>query len=141
LAVVWINVRVSSGEDQLWLEAQVQHIVQKHREPESGCQVELHGGIRAAPKSMDSRTAEWMEITERAAATIGESIQWKLSGGASDGNKLAALGLSNLDTFGPEGDLLHSDEEWVRLGSLPRKAALSVAVLQTWIADQTPQPK
>lgn len=130
LAVLRINVRVSSRADQNWIEDQVQHLAQLYCQPDLGYTVELHGGIHSAPKAMDSRTSEWMELIQRAGASIGESIHWKPSGGASDGNKLAALGLSNIDTFGPEGDLLHSDQEWVRLGSLPRKAALTVAVIQ-----------
>ena len=130
LAVLRINVRVSSHEDQVWLETQVQHVVQMYCDQQSGYHVELHGGIHSAPKSIDGCTAKWMALTEQAGASIGEAIQWKPSGGASDGNKLAALGLSNIDSFGPEGDLLHSDHEWVRLSSLPRKAALSVAVIQ-----------
>ncbi len=135
LAIVRINVRVSSNEDQAWLETHVQHIVQMYCDQQSGYQVELHGGIHSAPKNIDVCTAKWMALTEQAGVSIGEDIQWKPSGGASDGNKLAALGLSNIDTFGPEGDLLHSDHEWVRLSSLPRKAALSVAVIQAATAN------
>ena len=130
LAVLRINVRVSSREDQNWIEDQMQHLAQLYCQPDLGYTVELHGGIHSAPKAVDSSASEWMELIRRAGASIGESIQWKASGGASDGNKLAALGLSNIDTFGPEGDLLHSDQEWVRLSSLPRKAALTVAVIQ-----------
>ena len=131
LAALRINVRISSREDQEWLEDQVQRIFHLNHKPEDGFRIELHGGIRAAPKTIDSSTSEWMDLIQRAGASIEESIRWKPSGGASDGSKLAALGLSNIDTFGPEGDLLHSDQEWVRLSSLPRKAALSVAVLQS----------
>lgn len=129
LAVLRINVRVSSAEDKNWIEDQVQHIVQLYCQPNEGYDLELHGGIHSSPKVMDSRISQWMELIANAGANIGEKIQWKPSGGASDGNKLAALGLSNIDTFGPEGDLLHSDQEWVRLSSLPRKATLSVAVM------------
>jgi glutamate carboxypeptidase len=133
LSVVRANVRVSSSEDQDWIESQVQHIVQHYRDHEAGYQIELHGGIHAAPKTTDASTRKWMGLTQQAGRSIGESIQWKPSGGASDGNKLAGLGLPNIDTFGPEGDLLHSDQEWVRVSSLPRKAALSVAVIQAML--------
>ncbi len=134
LAVLRANIRVSSLADQEWIESQVQHIVHMYCVADSGYQVELHGGIHAAPKTIDTRTANWMELTERVGASIGESIAWKPSGGASDGNKLAGLGLSNIDTFGPEGNLLHSDQEWVRISSLPRKAALSVAVIEAMLS-------
>ena len=129
LAVLRVNVRVTSKEDQAWIIAQVQHIVQSYNMHESGFRVELHGGMQASPKIVDSAVRIWMQSVEQAGEQIGESISWKNSGGASDGNKLAALGLPNIDTFGPEGDLLHSDQEWVRLSSLPPKAALSAAVI------------
>ncbi len=131
LAVLRINARVSSHEDQVWLESSVQQIIQLACQPDSGYRCELHGGIYSAPKSVDSSTSTWMELIRLAGESIGESIHWKPSGGASDGNRLASLGLSNIDTFGPEGDLLHSDQEWVRLSSLPRKAALTVAVIKS----------
>ena len=129
LAVLRVNVRVTSKEDQAWVIAQVQHIVQDYNMHGSGFRVELHGGMQASPKEIDSAVRIWMQSVEQAGEQIGESISWKNSGGASDGNKLAALGLPNIDTFGPEGDLLHSDQEWVRLSSLPPKAALSAAVI------------
>lgn len=130
LAVLRVNVRVSSGHDQDWIEAQVQQVVRLHNIPEIGFRVEVHGGIQSPPKTVDDPLRDWMRTVEHAGERIGESISWKNSGGASDGNKLAALGLRNIDTFGPEGDLLHSDQEWVRLSSLPRKAALSASVLE-----------
>ena len=135
LAVLRVNVRVASGEDQNWIEAQVQQIVHLHNVPESGFRVEVRGGIQASPKTVDDPLRDWMRMIEKAGERIGESIAWKNSGGASDGNKLAALGLRNIDTFGPEGDLLHSDQEWVRLNSLPRKAALSASVIEAIAAS------
>ncbi|MEI6526868.1 MAG: hypothetical protein WCP62_12625, partial [Planctomycetota bacterium] len=64
---------------------------------------------------------------EIAAQELGLSIRWKESGGASDGNKLQAMGLPNIDTFGPRGDALHSDQEWIELTSLVEKAQLTCA--------------
>jgi glutamate carboxypeptidase len=130
LAVLRVNVRVACHEDSDWVLSHVQQIVREFNNLESGFTTELHGGIGSAPKPIDSQTQHWMRIVEKAAENLGESVQWKLSGGASDGNKLAALGLSNIDTFGPEGDLLHSDQEWVRLSSLPRKAALAASMIE-----------
>lgn len=130
LAVLRVNVRVSNREDQMWIESQVQQIVQRFNAPQSGYRVEISGGIKSPPKNVDATSKVWMEQVERAGSQIGESISWMPSGGASDGNKLAALGLSNIDTFGPEGGLLHSDQEWIRLSSMPRKAALTAAVIQ-----------
>lgn len=129
LAVIRANVRLNSADDQQWLELQIKSIANKFNNEVDGYRVELSGGVHSAPKLADEATQRWMKRVEFIGQQIGESIQWKASGGASDGNKLFAMGLPNIDTFGPEGDLLHSDQEWVRLSSLPRKAALSAALL------------
>jgi len=130
LAVLRVNVRVASREDQLWIESQMQQIGQRFNAPQDGYRVEIAGGINSPPKNVDENAKVWMEHVEQAGNRIEETISWKLSGGASDGNKLAALGLTNIDTFGPEGDLLHSDQEWVRLSSLHRKATLTASLIQ-----------
>ncbi len=137
LAVVRANVRVSSQEDRAWIETQVQQIVRSFQDPDAGYQVAVHGGVHAAPKTIDATTSVWMDLTQSAGAMVGELIRWKPSGGASDGNKLAGLGLPNIDTFGAEGDLLHSDQEWIRVSSLPRKAALSVAVIHSLLTQHS----
>jgi glutamate carboxypeptidase len=129
MAVIRVNVRVTDKGDSQWVESQVQQIAQEFNVPENGYTVEMHGGLLSAPKPIDRETSRWMQVVEQAGAMVDQSIRWNASGGASDGNKLASLGLSNIDTFGPEGDLLHSDQEWVRLASLAKKAILAVAVI------------
>jgi glutamate carboxypeptidase len=131
LAVLRINVRVNDREDQVWIVEQVQSVVQRFQVPDEGFEVVLDGGLGSPPKVLDEAMAHWMKVSESAAALVGQRLHWNGSGGASDGNKLAALGLSNVDTFGPEGGLLHSDQEWIRLSSLPKKAALTAAFLHS----------
>jgi glutamate carboxypeptidase len=54
------------------------------------------------------------------------------SGGASDGNFTAYLGVSTLDGLGPQGEGLHAEHEHVVINSLPRRAALVAGMLQDW---------
>jgi glutamate carboxypeptidase len=124
-----VNVRVNDQGDAQCVESQVQKIAQEFNLPENGTTVEMHGGLYSAPKPIDRETLRWMQLVEQAGTMVDQSIRWNASGGASDGNKLASLGLSNIDSFGLEGDLLHSDQEWVRLASLAKKAILAVAVI------------
>ena len=137
LAVIRVNVRVIDREDQHWVESQLQCVVELHNNFGAGYSVELCGGVTSAPKSVDAMALKWMHVVEQAGDSIDEQIRWHSSGGASDGSKLAALGLPNIDSFGPEGGLLHSDQEWVRLSSLPRKAALSAAVIEKVSSEST----
>jgi glutamate carboxypeptidase len=60
---------------------------------------------------------------------LGVPISWRYSGGVSDGNQLAAAGLANIDSLGPRGGSIHSDNEFLLLDSLPERAKLAVSVL------------
>ena len=68
------------------------------------------------------------EIGERHGITIYEAG----SGGGSDGNFTAALGVPTLDGLGAHGDGAHAPHEHVIIDSLPRQAALIAAILMEW---------
>lgn len=131
LCVMRVNVRVSNAEEQAWIESEMGRIQKEWDRPDQGFRVEFEGGIFAQPKTLDDAVMPWIKRTESVLHSLGETSLWKPSGGASDGNKLSGLGLPNIDTFGPEGDLLHSDQEWIRLSSLPRKAQLSCMMINS----------
>ncbi|MEQ7127930.1 M20 family metallopeptidase [Actinopolymorpha sp. B11F2] len=51
------------------------------------------------------------------------------TGGASDANLVAAMGVPTLDGLGPEGGGAHADHEHVLIESMPRRAALIAGLL------------
>ncbi|MGQ9887617.1 MAG: M20 family metallopeptidase [Aggregatilineales bacterium] len=63
---------------------------------------------------------------------LGLTVREDGSGGASDGNFTAYLGVPTLDGLGPQGDGLHAAHEHVVIASLPRRAALVAAMLREW---------
>ena len=75
------------------------------------------------------------ELFEKAAA-IGErygvTIYEAGTGGGSDGNFTAAMGIPTLDGLGAHGDGAHAPHEHVIINSLPRQAALIAAILMDW---------
>jgi glutamate carboxypeptidase len=66
------------------------------------------------------------------AAAYGLSIHEDGSGGGSDGNFTAYLGISTLDGLGPQGEGLHAVHEHVVINSLPRRATLIAGMLKDW---------
>jgi len=64
------------------------------------------------------------ERARRVGANMGLDLWPAGTGGASDGNFTAALGIPTLDGLGVVGDDAHAASEWVDLASLPRRAAL-----------------
>ena len=58
------------------------------------------------------------------------------TGGGSDGNFTAAMGVPTLDGLGAHGDGAHATHEHVIISSLPRQAALIAALLLDWNAER-----
>jgi glutamate carboxypeptidase len=79
---------------------------------------------------------EQMQRTYAQCKAIGEryglTIEQASSGGGSDGNTVAAMGVPVLDGLGPQGDGLHALHEHVVLNSLPRRATLLAAMIKEW---------
>ena len=77
-------------------------------------------------------------LFERAAA-IGEKVGVTIyeggTGGGSDGNFTAAMGILTLDGLGAHGDGAHALHEHVIIDSLPRQATLIAAILMEWDAE------
>ena len=68
-------------------------------------------------------------MIEQRGQELGLPVAWRGTGGASDGNKMAAVGLPNIDTLGPQGDKIHSSDEFLLVDSLVPRAKLVAAVL------------
>jgi glutamate carboxypeptidase len=95
-----------------------------------GTKIEVTGGINRPPWA---RSEAGMALYARAAAVAGE-LELPLSetgtGGGSDGNFTAALGVPTLDGLGVMGDGGHALHEHVVLRSLPERAALLAGLLR-----------
>ena len=64
------------------------------------------------------------ERAKRVGSNMGLDLWPAGTGGGSDGNFTAALGIPTLDGLGVIGEDAHAVSEWVDLASLPRRAAL-----------------
>ncbi len=67
----------------------------------------------------------------RLARPMGMKLREAWSGGGSDGNFTAALGIPTLDGLGGVGDGANARHEHVILRELPRRAALLATLLAT----------
>ncbi|MCZ2095741.1 MAG: M20 family metallopeptidase [Anaerolineae bacterium] len=97
-----------------------------------GAQVAVTGAIDRGPMEHNELMARTYAQARAIAATIGLELHAGGSGGASDGNFTAALGVPTLDGLGAAGSGLHAADEQVMIRSLPRRAALLAALLCEW---------
>lgn len=82
-----------------------------------GAQLRISGGIDRPPMERSDGTARLAQLAQRLAGEIGFSLTETSTGGGSDGNFTAALGIPTLDGLGPDGGGAHADSEHLLIGS------------------------
>ena len=91
--------------------------------------LQVSGGPNRAPLSA-AASAQLFERAGRLAALLGLApLTAAAVGGASDGNFTAGVGTPTLDGLGAAGGGAHADDEHVRVGELPGRAALIAALI------------
>lgn len=127
-AVAKFNVRLQEFKDEEEILAQIKRIVNKFDQLD-GISVSLHGGFMASPKNIEGVTLDLLQGVKFCASQLGFNIDWHLSGGVCDGNRLEAFGLPNVDTMGVKGGDLHSPDEYLCIDSLAQRTKLAALFL------------
>ena len=127
-AVLRFNIRVPDAESAIWAEAEVRRIA-READARDGIDAHLHGGFTRPPKPLNDQQRTMVSWTRHAGAVLGLDLQFRPSGGVCEGNNLAAAGCPNIDTLGPCGGGLHSDEEFAVISSFAERAKLSFLLL------------
>jgi glutamate carboxypeptidase len=96
------------------------------------CVVEVTGGINRPPYGKNEGIARLFEHARGLAREIGFDLQdVPLTGGGSDGNFTAAMGIPTLDGLGADGRGAHALDEQISYASLVPHAQLLVRLLET----------
>jgi glutamate carboxypeptidase len=127
-AVLRFNVRAPNGEGAAWAEAEVRSIVDGCSAHE-GITAQLHGGFTRPPKPLTATQRTMVAWTRSAGVALGLDLRFQASGGVCEGNNLAAAGCPNIDTLGPCGGGLHSDQEFAAIPTFAERAKLSFLLL------------
>lgn len=101
-----------------------------------GAKVEVQANASRGPMEhndlMIKTYAQCKAIAEKNGVTVREDG----SGGGSDGNFTAHMGIPTLDGLGPHGDGLHALHEHVIINSLPKCATIIAGMLRDWDFSQ-----
>ena len=125
-AAAEIDVRIASIEEADRISRAIKALM-----PElPDARLEIRGSINRPPMERSSETARLFDIARGVAAQLGIELKEGSTGGASDGNFTAALGIPTLDGLGPVGDGAHAIHEWVDVESLPQRAALLAGLIE-----------
>ncbi|HSO20814.1 MAG TPA: M20 family metallopeptidase [Desulfosarcina sp.] len=96
-----------------------------------GVALAVNGKVGRPPMEADAKTMKLWRIFEERAATMGMGINYITTGGCSDGNFSAALGVPTIDGMGPVGGNAHRPDEYVELSSVAPQIALIASVCRT----------
>lgn len=97
-----------------------------------GTTVEVTGGLNRGAMPFDARMQATFGKAKTIAAEIGIDLTAGGTGGMSDANLVAPLGIPVLDGLGAIGEGYHSDREYIFAGSIPQRVKLIVALLKNW---------
>src|SRR6266516_5430742 len=95
-----------------------------------GTQITLSGSMLSAPFERNKRNAFLVQLAREAGSELGLDIEELGSGGASDANNTAAVGLPTIDGLGAGGGLAHNPGEYVELDYLPTRIALLAGLVE-----------
>lgn len=97
-----------------------------------GADLEVKGYLDRPPMERTPLAIQTFQQARQIAEQLGMQISETGSGGGSDGNFTAALGIPTLDGMGPQGEGIHARHEHIYTRSLPRRVALIAAILRDW---------
>jgi glutamate carboxypeptidase len=96
-----------------------------------GARLAIVGGVNRPPLERTPEIATLFAKAQALAAEMGVKLGEAATGGGSDGNFTAAIGVPTLDGLGCVGDGAHSPHEHVVIRALAERAALIAGLLAT----------
>ena len=120
-----VDVRIARASDA----ARVDRLFRSLRCFDPGCSLEVTGGLNRPPMERKPGTVALYKQARRLAAELGFQLDEAATGGGSDGNFTAALGVPTLDGLGAVGEGAHAAHESVLIDHLVPRTALLAALL------------
>lgn len=88
------------------------------------CTIEVAGGVNRPPMERSAGVVRLFRTARRLAGELGRELEESTSGGGSDGNFTAALGVPTLDGLGAVGECAHSPRENILADRIADRTAL-----------------
>ncbi len=128
-----LDVRAVRREDLEAAESAVHEIAATPTVPDT--RVEVLELARHWPMEKLERSARLVTHAQSVAGRLGFEARDAATGGASDANTTAGMGVPSLDGLGPVGGLDHSPDEYLEVDSIVPRTTLLAALLLTLMRD------
>jgi glutamate carboxypeptidase len=120
-----VDVRIAKASDA----AYVEKLFRSLKVSDPHCKLTITGGINRPPMERKAGTIALFKKARSLAAELGFVLEEAATGGGSDGNFTAALGVPTLDGMGAVGDGAHAAHESVVIEHLVPRTALLAAMI------------
>lgn len=120
-----IDVRIARMRDAARIERQFRAL----RPADRACTVTITGGINRPPMERGPKAIRLFRQARELARALGFALEEISTGGGSDGNFTAALGIPTLDGMGAVGEGAHAAHESILLKALAPRTALLAAMI------------
>jgi glutamate carboxypeptidase len=120
-----IDIRVLRLKDVAALERKFRAL----RPFDKRCSLEVAGGLNRPPMERSAGIARLFRTAQKLARELDLEIEESLTGGGSDGNFTAALGIPTLDGLGAVGEGAHAIKESILIDRIADRTALLAKLL------------
>ncbi|HET9099619.1 MAG TPA: M20 family metallopeptidase [Acidobacteriaceae bacterium] len=120
-----VDVRIARMRDA----ARVEKLFRGLRATDRACTLTITGGMNRPPMERSRGTVGLFQHAQGLANAMGFALEEASTGGGSDGNFTAALGIPTLDGMGAVGEGAHAPHESIVLSELAKRTALLAAMM------------
>jgi glutamate carboxypeptidase len=93
------------------------------------CTIEVSGGLNRPPMERSPGIVKLFRVAHKLGEEVGVKLEESLTGGGSDGNFTAALGVPTLDGLGAVGEGAHAANESILVDRIADRTALMAKLL------------
>jgi glutamate carboxypeptidase len=120
-----VDMRILKLKDAAGLEKKFRSL----RPFDRRCAIQVTGGLNRPPMERSAGIVKLFRTAQKLARELGVEAEESLSGGGSDGNFTAALGVPTLDGLGGVGEGAHAANESILLERIADRTALTAKLL------------
>jgi glutamate carboxypeptidase len=125
---IHVDVRVMQADEWQRIESAMSQL----KPALDGTSIEITGELNRPPMPFDDTMKTTFAKAKDIASTIGIELKAGGTGGGSDANFVAPLGIPVLDGLGAIGEGYHSEREYIFADSLDQRVKLLATLLQNW---------
>ena len=125
-ATLEVDIRIARLRDEVGLTKKFQAL----KPFDKRCRIEVSGGLNRPPMERSPGIAQLYRLAQKLAAEMGIPMEESMTGGGSDGNFTAALGVPTLDGLGAVGEGAHATNESLLVNRIADRTALLAALVE-----------